>query len=76
MDDNEYYAMMRRQYSNIIQIAKKKKTESSKAAQQADKAEFNNSADGTKTPGTFSEWTKKYGHEDAEMFYERNTDDE
>ncbi|MCQ2242063.1 hypothetical protein [Treponema sp.] len=57
MDDSEYYAMMRRQYSNPIKIQKstqKKET------------------DQNKTPGTFSSWEKKYGHEDAEMFLERN----
>lgn len=62
MDDAEYYAMMRRQYSNPISFKKKAaakdKSSSEKPQQQ--------------TPGTFSEWTKKYGHEDAEMFLERN----
>lgn len=67
MDDNEYYSMMRRQYSNVIQIAKKHQKKSTPE---------HGPAEGTKTPGSFSEWTKKYGHEDAEMFYERNKEEE
>lgn len=57
MDDTEYYAMMRRQYSNPVGLNSKKKQTAS-----------------SKTPGTFSEWTVKHGHEDAEMFEERNRD--
>lgn len=63
MDDSEYYAMMRRQYSCPIDVSKKKKAGSSKKVEPAVS---------NKTPGTFSEWSRKYGHEDAEMFYERN----
>lgn len=55
MDDNEYYAMMRKQYSNPIKISKKEPEE-------------------IQTSGTFSSWVKKYGHEDAEMFMERNAE--
>ncbi len=66
MDDSEYYAMMRRQYSSPIKIQKKKTTS----------AEKKNEVKGQEgiTPGSFSEWKKKYGHEDAEMFYERNNE--
>jgi len=61
MDDNEYYAMMRRQYSHPVSLSKKK---------TAKKTE---EAPAQKTEGTFSQWRKKYGHEDAEMFMERNS---
>ena len=57
MDDNEYYAMMRKQYSNPIKITKKSARKEPEEIQ---------------TSGTFSSWVKKYGHEDAEMFMERN----
>lgn len=63
MDDSEYYAMMRRQYSHTAGI-KIKKPVSQKSAESA----------GQNTPGTFNELSKKYGHEDAEMFYERNNE--
>ncbi|MCQ2574134.1 MAG: hypothetical protein MJ182_09580 [Treponema sp.] len=70
MDDQEYYAMMRRQYSHTagikIKSASTKKPEIKKT-EQATSAE-----PASQTPGTFSELAKKYGHEDAEMFYERN----
>lgn len=69
MDDNEYYSMMRRQYSHTIGITQK----SSKNLKSAEKINSENS-DSEKTEGTFSEWVKKYGHEDAEMFLERNED--
>lgn len=61
MDDSEYYAMMRRQYSNPIKIKKTKQQDKNRTVigQQ-------------KTAGTFSQWAKNYGHEDAEMFLERN----
>ncbi|MDO4506178.1 MAG: hypothetical protein Q4B64_04455 [Spirochaetales bacterium] len=59
MDDGEYYAMMRRQYSNPIKITKKPAKKEPETNQ---------------TPGTFSSWEKKYGHEDAEMFMERNAE--
>lgn len=59
MDDSEYYAMMRRQYSNPIKIRKTPKNKRKTADQ---------------TPGTYTEWNKKYGHEDAEMFLERNSE--
>ncbi len=61
MDDSEYYAMMRRQYSCPVDVSKKKKAAAKKESDGCQK-----------TPGTFSQWTRKYGHEDAEMFYERN----
>lgn len=69
MDDSEYYAMMRRQYSHTAGIKVKgplqQKPNSAKPAEPA-----------SKTPGTFTELTKKYGHEDAEMFLERNNENE
>lgn len=61
MDDSEYYAMMRHQYSNPIKIKK---------TRQQDKNHTD--MDRSKTAGTFSQWAKDYGHEDAEMFLERN----
>ncbi|MCI5829588.1 MAG: hypothetical protein SPJ89_03665 [Treponema sp.] len=61
MDDSEYYAKMRKQYSNPIKIPKSKNKQTENTS-------------GLKTPGTFSSWEKKYGHEDAEMFMERNDD--
>ncbi|MCI7397683.1 MAG: hypothetical protein MST12_00935 [Spirochaetia bacterium] len=67
MDDSEYYAMMRRQYSSPIRI-QKKKHDSAETKNETKKQEGI-------TPGTFSEWSKKYGHEDAEMFYERNNEE-
>ncbi len=60
MDDNEYYSMMRRQYSNPIRIRKNSSSAFSESQGQ--------------TPGSFKSWEKKYGHEDAEMFLERNTE--
>lgn len=69
MDDSEYYAMMRRQYSHTDNLFKKK-TAASTGAKAA--SENTNSASASQTPGSFNELTKKYGHEDAEMFYERN----
>lgn len=60
MDDSEYYSMMRRQYSHPISVKKKPE----KKVQEQQKP--------GNTPGSFSEWTRKYGHEDAEMFSERN----
>lgn len=65
MDDSEYYAMMRRQYSNPISFKKKSAVTDKSSAKNLEQ----------KTPGTFGEWTKKYGHEDAEMFMERNSED-
>lgn len=62
MDDSEYYSMMRRQYSHPISVSKKKNPE----PKVKDRQKLGN------TPGSFSEWTRKYGHEDAEMFSERN----
>ncbi|MCI7440030.1 MAG: hypothetical protein SOZ72_07525 [Treponema sp.] len=62
MDDSEYYSIMRRQYSHPISVKKKKIPEPKARDQQ----KLGN------TPGSFSEWTRKYGHEDAEMFSERN----
>ncbi len=64
MDDNEYYAMMRRQYSHTDSIIKKNKPKSKDSSQIV-----------LKTPGTYKELEKKYGHEDAEMFIERNESD-
>lgn len=61
MDDNEYYSMMRRQYSNPIKI--------SKGTDKSHKASL-------KTAGTYSDWNVKYGHEDVEMFLERNQDED
>ncbi len=62
MDDSEYYSMMRRQYSHSeVKVPVKSTT-----AQQTGETQ--------KTPGTFSQWSKEYGHEDAEMFLERNSD--
>ena len=46
MDDNEYYAMMRKQYSNPIKISKKTARKEPEEIQ---------------TSGTFSSWVKKYG---------------
>lgn len=65
MDDSEYYAMMRRQYSHsaggfAAKVPVKRK----------------NSSATLKTPGSFSQWEKKYGHEDAEMFEERNAEND
>lgn len=62
MDDSEYYAKMRKQYSNPIKIPKSKNKQ----------ANSSNNISELKTPGTFSSWEKKYGREDAEMFMERN----
>ncbi len=62
MEDSEYYAMMRRQYSNTAGTKKNKISGKTEPASH--------------TPGTFSEMSKKYGHEDAEMFMERNNEDE
>ncbi|MBQ0052172.1 MAG: hypothetical protein KBT11_08965 [Treponema sp.] len=59
MDDNEYYAMMRRQYSNPIAI---KKIKTKPVEEKTEPT----------TSGTFTQWSQKYGHEDAEMFMERN----
>ncbi|MCQ2584728.1 MAG: hypothetical protein MJ185_03985 [Treponema sp.] len=64
MDDNEYYAMMRRQYSHTDSILKKNKSKTEVSSQIV-----------SKTPGTYKELEKKYGHEDAEMFIERNESD-
>ncbi len=63
MDDTEYYAMMRRQYSHTAGLTGKR---------GAEKKE-NSSTAASKTAGTFSEWKIKHGHEDAEMFEERNS---
>lgn len=63
MDDNEYYAMMRRQYSNPVKLGAKKSSVNSKKS----------SSELGKTAGSYSDWEKKYGHEDAEMFQERNS---
>lgn len=73
MDDAEYYAMMRRQYSNVINIAKKKNSENRANNGAKKSGAFN---DSLQTPGSFSEWENKYGHEDAEMFMERNSGDD
>lgn len=62
MDDNEYYAMMRRQYSHTDSIIKGKKNVKTAAPAPA----------ASQTPGTYKELEKKYGHEDADMFIERN----
>lgn len=67
MEDSEYYAMMRRQYSNTV-VIKKNKTSVKKASVETEPA--------CHTPGTFNELTKKYGHKDAEMFMERNNEDD
>lgn len=63
MEDSEYYAMMRRQYSNTAGI-------------KINKASGKKAEPASHTPGTYSELTKKYGHEDAEMFMERNNEDD
>jgi len=71
MDDSEYYAMMRRQYSHTAGIKIKpaaKKTEIKKPESPAEPV--------STTPGTFTELSNKYGHEDAEMFYERNNENQ
>lgn len=65
MDDSEYYAMMRRQYSHSAGGFQAKVPVKKKEASAA-----------LKTPGTFSQWAMKYGHEDAEMFEERNEERE
>ena len=64
MDDSEYYAMMRRQYSHTSDFKNSKPAKKPEPEKQG------------QTPGTFTEWSQKYGHEDAEMFYERNKDQE
>ncbi len=77
MDDSEYYSMMRRQYSNIVNLTPKKigtNKSDSKRASDCEKSSAENSV--IKTEGTFSEWNLKYGREDAEMFLERNNDDD
>lgn len=61
MDDTEYYAMMRRQYSHTAGLTGKSLTREKKSHPAA-----------SETAGTFSEWKIKHGHEDAEMFEERN----
>lgn len=62
MDDSEYYSMMRRQYSHSeVKVPKKAGSVQTSAQEQ-------------KTPGTFGQWSKNYGHEDAEMFMERNSE--
>lgn len=65
MDDNEYYAMMRRQYSYCDVVSDKN-----------NKNSFSKKNDSAKTEGKFSDWVLKYGHEDAEMFLERNENDD
>lgn len=72
MDDTEYYAMMRRQYSHTLGISKKA-TAKQKSVPAGPKELSENSG---QTAGSFSEWKTKYGHEDAEMFMERNSEEE
>jgi len=73
MDDSEYYAMMRRQYSHTAGI--KIKPASTKKPDTKPEQETPAEPAST-TPGTFTELSKKYGHEDAEMFYERNNENQ
>jgi len=73
MDDSEYYAMMRRQYSHTAGIKIKpaaKKTDIIKSETETP------TEPASQTPGSFTELTNKYGHEDAEMFYERNNENQ
>lgn len=80
MDDSEYYSMMRRQYSNIVELSPKKsgksRSGSSKSSDSVDGGKTLPETSHLRTEGTFSEWNRKYGHEDAEMFLERNTEDD
>ncbi len=69
MDDSEYYAMMRRQYSHPVQI---KPANPAKATATAP-AQKNAPAPGTEK--SFSAWNTYHGREDAEMLNETSSDD-
>lgn len=70
MDDNEYYAMMRRQYSHPVQIKKTNAAGSTNAAPAEKPAPAQNTV-----KSSFSSWNAHHGREDAEMLNETSSDD-